>query len=106
MGNSLKSRLHMGKKDKGGERPSRNDNNNQAKIDEAIMSGPNRARAPDAIPSDNAFPHHDASKPTNARAQAAINARDAAAGAATGRDAVAAAPTARDAEPIPARSRT
>jgi hypothetical protein len=70
MGNNIKSRLHKKKQD---ERPGRGDNSSsaaqhstpsQTKIDEAIMSGPNRARAADEHAP--AAPQQDAAKPPRA----------------------------------------
>lgn len=51
MGNNIKSRLHIKKKDDRPQRtddhtqPSSNPNPGQSEIDQQIMSGPNRARA-------------------------------------------------------------
>jgi hypothetical protein len=60
MGNNLKSRLHLKKKD---ERPARTDtagpknehtNPARTQVDQQIMSGPNRARQVEATASDTA----------------------------------------------------
>jgi hypothetical protein len=60
MGNSLRARLHLNKKD---DRPTRadkgtpmteNPNSGRTTVDQQIMSGPNRARGADANPSDSA----------------------------------------------------
>jgi hypothetical protein len=76
MGNTLKARLHLNKKKD--DRPTRNNNQNtkneivnppRTEIDEAIMSGPNRARAvgqtlSDTVPPPTTPRGIDASQPT------------------------------------------